>query len=246
MRRALGRGRRGLACRSGGRGSSLAQVAPGCVALPLPAALPARARVPHRGAQLRHDQSRVDLGGPAGLVGHREADLLVHVVVDGVELLQERDSEDEEWALGRGHVEGHQGHLAAVRRLIDVVFRLEVQDLVIDKEPEPRQLIEVRAVGHYLQPIGQFPDDIGRPCQFGRPCVHGHVTFLTYLLRVVVDSDVRDHHFPIARIAGNGHPMEVRRHVVAVDATECDFGDLRIGGRQEDRVYCLVEQLCHL
>merc|ERR1740123_429123 len=71
------------------------------------------------------------------MLGHSKAHLGLGMVIHRVVLLQERDAKDEQRAVGRWHVHGHQSDLArSSLDIVDIVLWVEAQDAARDDEPQ--------------------------------------------------------------------------------------------------------------
>mmetsp|Transcript_28567 Transcript_28567/g.74732 ORF Transcript_28567/g.74732 Transcript_28567/m.74732 type:complete len:562 (-) Transcript_28567:36-1721(-) len=180
-----------------------------------------------------HQEGRRGLLGDVGVASCREADPVVLAVVGRVVLAKERIPEDEEGPVRRRHVEGHQRHLTPVAAFVDVVLRLEVQDVLPDDEPELRERVVVGAIALHVQPARELVDHVGRASQLGGAGVHGDLAARAEGLGLVVDGDVLDLHLPVPGVAGHGLPEHGRGHVLLLDVPEGDLRALRGGVREE-------------
>mmetsp|Transcript_10039 Transcript_10039/g.22044 ORF Transcript_10039/g.22044 Transcript_10039/m.22044 type:complete len:533 (-) Transcript_10039:117-1715(-) len=181
-----------------------------------------------------HKKRRGLLQGGVRVAGGREANPVVGAVVGGVVLAEEGIAEDEERAVRRRHVERHQGHLAAVRALVDVVVGLEVQDLLAHDEAQRGQLVEVRAVRLHVQAARELVDHVRGARELRGARVDGHLAVLAQALLLVVDRDVGNLDLPVAGRAGHGLPEHVRGHMVLLDVAERDLRVLGLRVGEED------------
>merc|ERR1719379_1946982 len=86
------------------------------------------------------------LWGLTCMFGNSEANTFFLPVIHCVELLQERNAEDEERPVRWGYVKAHQGHLAIRIGLVDIILRFQVENVITDHKPKLRQAVEVRTV----------------------------------------------------------------------------------------------------
>merc|ERR1719469_507406 len=146
------------------------------------------------------------------VLGHSEANLAVLLIVHGVKLCEERDTEHEEWSVWWGNVQRHEVHAAIRTRLVlvDVVLRLQVQNVpVVKLEAKQRQAVEVGAVVVHVESLLDVADHVGGPRELRGARVHGDVTILAKIPRLVVDGNILDLNLPIPCVTSDILPDDV-------------------------------------
>mmetsp|Transcript_45362 Transcript_45362/g.98425 ORF Transcript_45362/g.98425 Transcript_45362/m.98425 type:complete len:238 (+) Transcript_45362:241-954(+) len=109
-----------------------------------------------------------------GVLGHGKTNLVVIAIKYRQKPTQERVAENEQRTTRRGHVEGHQRNAAGIP-LVNVVTRLQVQNLLPDHETEVRESAHVAAIKLNVELILKLLDNIGWPCKQRSPSIHGNL-----------------------------------------------------------------------
>merc|ERR1740138_1001613 len=75
-----------------------------------------------------------------------EADPPICLVIGCVILTKEWVTEDEEGSIWRWYIQWHEGHLAAIRPLVNIILRLQVQDVVAHDEAKVGEALVIRTI----------------------------------------------------------------------------------------------------
>mmetsp|Transcript_124294 Transcript_124294/g.295011 ORF Transcript_124294/g.295011 Transcript_124294/m.295011 type:complete len:217 (+) Transcript_124294:358-1008(+) len=162
------------------------------------------------------------------VLGHSKAQALVLSIEHGVVLLQERNTQHEERAVGRRNVQGHQRQVA--RLIVGVMLRREREQLrlaatavLLDCKSELRELRPLFAVLD-AQLVCEVVDDVLRPGDLRGAGVDGHVAAFADVLRLIIEEDVLDLDLPVASFATDLEPIHLGAQLVLLDVAESDLG----------------------
>mmetsp|Transcript_28095 Transcript_28095/g.80735 ORF Transcript_28095/g.80735 Transcript_28095/m.80735 type:complete len:216 (+) Transcript_28095:147-794(+) len=167
--------------------------------------------------------------------GNCKANARVGMVVDRVVPLQKWDAKDEQRTARRRNIKLHQSQPARASVLVGVILWRQRQDPTADDEAQFRQLMKIGAVRGHIQGLPELLHYLGGASELRSAGIDRDPAVRADVLGFAVDRDIVDLHLPVADLARDWHPKQLRRHVFLFHRTERDLRLLRIGVGEENR-----------